>query len=1254
MSTALTIGTLVGAILGIVIALKILDSLNPDNIIRNLSMVGGIMLALVVVAKILDKGGKTAGSGALKSGVGLFALVLSIVGVIVLLKLLEVVKIDWKKIIQNIGSVITIFIALGVLLAMTNLIGPNASGAATTILAMVGALAAMALLMYLISKMKWEDLGKGIAGVGALTVFLGALLYVAQFAKGATGPILALAVCIGVIGYVLYSLSALDPGALQNATLCLGGIMAMLAILSLVLGYAEPATSAVIKLIVILGSVAIVLALLATFTDAAQVASIAQSLALVFVALGAAMVLISVASAIAEPSWGGILKMVVIMAAVGLLFGLMSALTDVDKVATLAQALGPVFVEIGAAMLLISVASAIATVAIPGMIALGVAFVIITAVIIALGAAANKWEWVEDAITKGLELLNQLAEGIGTAIGTFVSAIVSAGLDNMIATVQGLAEALTSWQSEMDGIAGITVPSGIDTLISAIGSATWSGFGSGLKSIVTEMVEGKSAMEQFQSDASGLSSALKEWQSEMDGISEITVPEGVGELCSAIGEATLTGLVSGLESTIPEMVLGKSAMETFSADAGGLGSSLSEWQTEMEGISEITVPTGVTEICSAIGEANLTGFGSALESTITEMTTGKTAMENFQSDASGLASALKDWQTEMEGISTITVPDNIDELTESIGKINMSSLVSSVTSMINGFFSEGDTSMDTFKENTTKLATALTDWQTEMDKIGAITVPTQAIEDLVKSIEKVPKAGGIFGAFKKFFEGSDDMEGFSENLKKLGEGIQGFTTALGEDIDLDKMTVAAEAASVLGELGNALKGQDFGGWFHEGDLSKFGDNLTEFGKKLQEFAAIDIDTAKLSTLADSAHTLGRFGNLIQHLDISEENLSSLDSAITQVKTSMDTMKEIDISSGDVANTGKVTKFVANVKDLINSINDAAAVEAGSTSNFKAALDEMNDAILQSSSNSNGKGLNDDADLSSVGNSMANTMATGITDNASLVTDALSTVMTGATSAISDTSVFSSAGTGMMTAMMLGITGSSSLISTAISGAVSSAKAAIDTSGFSSVGASMMSGLASGISSGKSAAINAAAAAAAEALAAAKAKLDINSPSKKMIEVGENFTEGFSIGIKNLTYKAKRTAGNMAQGTIDSFQQAADAVLSVLSADVSGGPVIRPVLDLSEVKLGASKINDMFGGRVPVSVAANANVISSNMSNRDTVSNRDILDALDRLNSSLGGPRGDSITINGITYDDGSNVYMAVKDLVKAVRVGRRV
>lgn len=53
------------------------------------------------------------------------------------------------------------------------------------------------------------------------------------------------------------------------------------------------------------------------------------------------------------------------------------------------------------------------------------------------------------------------------------------------------------------------------------------------------------------------------------------------------------------------------------------------------------------------------------------------------------------------------------------------------------------------------------------------------------------------------------------------------------------------------------------------------------------------------------------------------------------------------------------------------------------------------------------------------------------------------------------------------------------------------------------------------------------------------------------------------------------------------------------------------------------------------------------------SNADVVSAIKDLKKTIGNGSGDTYNINGVTYDDGSNVSNAVRTLVRAAKVERR-
>lgn len=95
-----------------------------------------------------------------------------------------------------------------------------------------------------------------------------------------------------------------------------------------------------------------------------------------------------------------------------------------------------------------------------------------------------------------------------------------------------------------------------------------------------------------------------------------------------------------------------------------------------------------------------------------------------------------------------------------------------------------------------------------------------------------------------------------------------------------------------------------------------------------------------------------------------------------------------------------------------------------------------------------------------------------------------------------------------------------------------------------------------------------------AVSSAKKVFKSHSPSKVFMELGEDVDGGFIIGVNNL-------AGDVAKSTADMGQQAIDAMQGTLNGmsdifdETIDDPVIKPVLDLSEIQNGSGLINGLF-------------------------------------------------------------------------------
>jgi hypothetical protein len=176
-----------------------------------------------------------------------------------------------------------------------------------------------------------------------------------------------------------------------------------------------------------------------------------------------------------------------------------------------------------------------------------------------------------------------------------------------------------------------------------------------------------------------------------------------------------------------------------------------------------------------------------------------------------------------------------------------------------------------------------------------------------------------------------------------------------------------------------------------------------------------------------------------------------------------------------------------------------------------------------------------------------------------------------------------------------------------------------------------------------------------AIQAAKEELDEHSPSRVGFEIGDYFSIAFVNGIGNNVKRAYDASSDMAKSARKGLTTTVSKIRDILDSDVDMNPTIRPVLDLSEVRSGAGAINNMLNVGSSVGVLRNVSTISGMMNTRgQNGSNGDIVSAINKLRGDLGKVGNTYNTISGITYDDGSNVSDAVRVLVRAAKIERRL
>ena len=229
------------------------------------------------------------------------------------------------------------------------------------------------------------------------------------------------------------------------------------------------------------------------------------------------------------------------------------------------------------------------------------------------------------------------------------------------------------------------------------------------------------------------------------------------------------------------------------------------------------------------------------------------------------------------------------------------------------------------------------------------------------------------------------------------------------------------------------------------------------------------------------------------------------------------------------------------------------------------------------------------------------------------------------------------------------------VKTAVSNTINRAKEAMANMGSKllQAGKDLIQGFINGIASKAAAVASKAQEIASNAVTAVTNFLGINSPSRVFKEIGRYTAEGMAVGLDKYAYMAENSATAIAEGVLNNVKDPLSNVSKILNDEIDVNPKITPVVDLTNVKNGTRLLNDMIGNQ-DMKINARTGMLAGSVGQiQNKVDNSDVISAIKDLKEGLNN-NGPSYTINGITYDDGSNVVNAVETLVRAARIERRI
>ena len=474
--------------------------------------------------------------------------------------------------------------------------------------------------------------------------------------------------------------------------------------------------------------------------------------------------------------------------------------------------------------------------------------------------------------------------------------------------------------------------------------------------------------------------------------------------------------------------------------------------------------------------------------------------------------------------------------------------------------------------------------------------------------------GGIVSGVSEGITNSLPIIG--DNLSKFWKNVSGFVSGVSgikEDVvtgilNLSKAILILTGAELLDLVSQWVTGGSSLGAFAD-DLKPFGEGIRDFAKSLKGVKVESLNGVieVVKSLVELANTIPNEGGLVS-LIVGDNNIETFGDSLLGLGDNLSSF------CSDMPSTESIDAAVKNIKNIVSMINDISSAKIASLKEFKTSL-------------------------SGIGASGVNAFVKAFT------------------SETAKTNVKTAAGKLIENATK-GAKSKKSSFKTEVEKVAKSGISAIENkkiyTSYYDAGAYVVDGFADGITGNIPKVKNAAVAMAKAAKRAAEKELDENSPSKEFFKIGDFAGLGFVNALDSYAVKAYDASARMASSAKEGFREAIDKVNSILENGVEVQPTISPVLDLSSVSSGIRSMNSMLDMGTTIGVSANVGAINSAMIGRgQNGDNEGIISAINKLRGDLGNIGGDTYVIDGVTYDDGTNVSDAVRTLVRAAKVERR-
>ena len=748
----------------------------------------------------------------------------------------QLAKLDWNQLAKGL-------VGVGVLLAEVSLFLRTAKFSGKSITTATGIVILSAAIKVLASackdfgEMKWEDIGKGLASIAVLLAEITAFTKLTGNAQNviSTGvALIAIAAAMKILASAVKDFSTMQWGEIARGLTAMAGALAAITVAVKFMPNNMAGIGA--------GLVIVSAALVVLSTALEKMGNLSwEQVAKGLITLGGAMTILAIGLNTMTGTLAGSAALLVaanallVLTPVLAILGTMSWSSIVKGLVTLAGA----FAVLG-------VAGAVLTPLVPSILALSGSLALIGVAVVGIGAGLALAGAGLSALAVGLTALAVAGTAGATAIVASLTVIITGVAALIPAIVAKIGEAIVEFCKVIADSAG------------AIGEA--------VKAVVLMLVDVLVECVPAIADGAlkliaGVLEALVEYTpSIVDSIFQflIAVLEGVAKNLPGLIQAAVdvlmaffSGIVDALKGidteTLLQGIVGigllAAIMAALSAVAAlvpgamlgvlGMGAVIAELALVLAAVGALAQIPGLNWLINEGGNL-LQGIGTAIGKFVGGIVGGfmSGVSSQFPQIGSDLSGFMTNVQPFLDGAASID-PAMLD----GVKALAETILILTAANILDGLTSwfTGGSSLSGFAEEMVPFGKAMKQFSDEISGIDGEAVSNAAIagKTLAEMADTLPNTGGVVG----FFAGENDMNAFGEQLIPFGRAMRNFANEVA-GIDASVITEAATAGKALAEMASTVpnSGGVVGFFAGENDMDDFGEQLVPFGRAMKNFS----------------------------------------------------------------------------------------------------------------------------------------------------------------------------------------------------------------------------------------------------------------------------------------------------------------------------------------------------------------------------------------------------------------------------------